>query len=355
MSAAAYNVHNPAVKRILREVKDFQDHENCDYFAAPLEDNIFEWHFTVRGPVDTEFEGGVYHGRIILPPEYPMKPPNIVLLTPNGRFEVGTKICLSVSAHHPEEWKPSWGIRTILIALVGFMPTPGSGAIGALDLPPEERKKLALQSSSWKCSRCGVVSLPSPSEAPPASSLASSFEQSPFISSTESSVANVPIASLDSSSDSVSHPSSQTPLIDSLESEQKQKGSEIPSHDEGKAMEKEEEDADDDDVSSDFSLQNSSNPTVFPSNSLSYETSQTSSVYTEGLHHRHVHPTLPPSPPSPPSLLPPPLHPHSHSSPLSPSPVRRHQKTVGLLDLLMVVIVFAIIAILVKKYVTMNH
>ena len=66
---------------------------------------------------------GVYHGRIILPPEYPMKPPNIVILTPNGRFEVGTKICLSVSAHHPEEWKPSWGIRTILLALASFMPT----------------------------------------------------------------------------------------------------------------------------------------------------------------------------------------------------------------------------------------
>ena len=27
-----------------------------DYFAAPLEDNLFEWHFTVRGPEDTEFQ-----------------------------------------------------------------------------------------------------------------------------------------------------------------------------------------------------------------------------------------------------------------------------------------------------------
>jgi len=27
------------------------------------QDNIFEWHFTVRGPRDTEFEGGVYHGK----------------------------------------------------------------------------------------------------------------------------------------------------------------------------------------------------------------------------------------------------------------------------------------------------
>ena len=52
-----------------------------EYFAQPVEDNLFEWHFSVRGPEDSDFEGGVYHGRIILPPEYPMKPPSIMLLT----------------------------------------------------------------------------------------------------------------------------------------------------------------------------------------------------------------------------------------------------------------------------------
>ena len=42
---------------------------------------MFEWHFTVRGPADTEFSEGKYHGRITLSPEYPMKPPSIILLT----------------------------------------------------------------------------------------------------------------------------------------------------------------------------------------------------------------------------------------------------------------------------------
>jgi ubiquitin-conjugating enzyme E2 J1 len=27
----------------------------------------------------------------------------------NGRFEVGTKICLSISAYHEETWQPAWG------------------------------------------------------------------------------------------------------------------------------------------------------------------------------------------------------------------------------------------------------
>ena len=62
---------------------------------------------------------------------------------PNGRFEVKKKICLSISAFHPEEWQPAWGVRLILEALTSFMPTKGEGAIGALDFSPDERKRLA--------------------------------------------------------------------------------------------------------------------------------------------------------------------------------------------------------------------
>lgn len=133
------------------ELKDPTDH----YHAQPLEDNLFEWHFTVRGPPDSDFDGGVYHGRIVLPPEYPMKPPSIILLTPNGRFEVGKKICLSISGHHPETWQPSWSIRTALLAIIGFMPTKGEGAIGSLDYTPEERRALAKKSQDFCCEGCG--------------------------------------------------------------------------------------------------------------------------------------------------------------------------------------------------------
>ena len=54
------------------------------------------------------------------------------MLTQNGRFETNTKICLSISSHHPEHWQPSWSVRTALVALTAFMPSPGHGAIGSL-------------------------------------------------------------------------------------------------------------------------------------------------------------------------------------------------------------------------------
>lgn len=151
-----YNTRSPAVKRLMREAQELAE-PTYDYFAQPLSDNLFEWHFTVRGPAETEFDGGIYHGRIVLPPDYPMKPPNIIVLTPNGRFETGKKICLSISGHHPETWQPSWSIRTALLAIIGFMPTPSKGTIGSLDYPPEERKKLAKKSLSYTCPDCGAV------------------------------------------------------------------------------------------------------------------------------------------------------------------------------------------------------
>ncbi|GFX19796.1 ubiquitin-conjugating enzyme E2 J1 [Trichonephila clavipes] len=74
----------------------------------------------------------------------------IAACKPNGRFETNKKVCLSISGHHPESWRPSWSIRTALLAIIGFLPTHGNGAIGSLDYTPEERKKLALKDNTIK-------------------------------------------------------------------------------------------------------------------------------------------------------------------------------------------------------------
>ncbi|KAG2197902.1 hypothetical protein INT46_003209 [Mucor plumbeus] len=171
-----YNLKNPArkllvnyqgVKRIMQEAKELASENTYEYSAHPLEDNIFEWHFTVRGPKDTDFEEGRYHGRIILPNEYPFKPPELIFLTPNGRFELNTKICLSITGFHPEFWQPAWGIRTVLLAVIGFFPTEARGAIGGLDYTKEERRRLAKKSIGWICPICEVNTKDALSETPP--------------------------------------------------------------------------------------------------------------------------------------------------------------------------------------------
>ncbi|KAJ3338480.1 hypothetical protein HDU93_009496 [Gonapodya sp. JEL0774] len=162
---------SPAIKRILSELKQLHNEPDPHFVANPLDDNLFEWHFTVRGPVDTPFEGGIYHGRILLPPEYPFKPPSIIFLTPNGRFRVNEKICLSVTGFHPEFWRPAWGIRTVLLALLSFMPTRAEGAVGALEVGDEGRRKEARISPLWTCPQCkipnGTLLPPLPPRPPP--------------------------------------------------------------------------------------------------------------------------------------------------------------------------------------------
>ena len=149
---------SPSLRRIQADIRELALDPSDQYHAAPLENDMFEWHFTIRGAEGTDFEGGIYHGRILLPPDYPFKPPHIMFLTPSGRFETNTKICLSFSAYHPELWQPAWGIRLILEALISFLPTPADGAIGALDWSSEERKRLAKQSREFSCPICGKIS-----------------------------------------------------------------------------------------------------------------------------------------------------------------------------------------------------
>ncbi|KAK1361782.1 Protein kinase domain-containing protein [Heracleum sosnowskyi] len=64
----------------------------------------------------------------------------------NGWFETQTKICLSISNHHPEHWQPSWSVQTALVALITFMPTIPNGALGSLDYKKEQRRVLAVKS-----------------------------------------------------------------------------------------------------------------------------------------------------------------------------------------------------------------
>jgi ubiquitin-conjugating enzyme E2 J1 len=150
-----FSTKNTTIKRILKEANELSTKPSADFVANPLESDLFEWHFTLKGPpAPSPFENGIYHGRIVLPAAYPMKPPSFRFLTPTGRFEVNREICLSISGHHEETWQPAWGIRTALVAIRSFMDTDARGQLGGMDSSEEVRKRLAASSKSWKCSTC---------------------------------------------------------------------------------------------------------------------------------------------------------------------------------------------------------
>ena len=155
MALPTFNAKSPTIKRILKEASELQAHPDPTLHAAPLESNLFEWHFTLRGPPSTPYSNGAYHGRIVLPPTYPLRPPSFRFLTPTGRFEVNREICLSISGHHEETWQPAWGIRTALWALRAFMEGDAKGQVGGMEMPRSERERLAGESRVWRCQGCG--------------------------------------------------------------------------------------------------------------------------------------------------------------------------------------------------------
>ncbi|KAK4191582.1 ubiquitin-conjugating enzyme E2 J1 [Podospora australis] len=152
MATPRINSKSPTIRRILKEAQELSHSPSPDFSATPLETDLFEWHFTLRGPPNSPFSGGLYHGRITLPQTYPLRPPSFRFLTPSGRFEVNREICLSISGHHEETWQPAWGVRTALVALRTFMETDVKGQLGGLETGPEVRKQLAAASGGWKCS-----------------------------------------------------------------------------------------------------------------------------------------------------------------------------------------------------------
>ncbi|MCJ1443021.1 MAG: hypothetical protein MMC23_003518 [Stictis urceolatum] len=154
-SRPTFNTKSPTIKRILQESRELSLSPDPTLTASPLESNLFEWHFTLTGPPSSPYEKGIYHGRIVLPPTYPLRPPMFRFLTPSGRFEVNREICLSISGHHEETWQPAWGIRTALCAIRAFMSGDAKGQVGGLDMGWAQREKLALESRGWKCAGCG--------------------------------------------------------------------------------------------------------------------------------------------------------------------------------------------------------
>lgn len=116
--------------------------------AHPSPSNLLEWHFVLEGAKGTDYESGYYHGKLQFPPHYPFKPPSVLLVTPNGRFAVNTKLCLSMTDFHPESWNPMWSVGTILNGLLSFMydsqPTTGS-----ITSTSAEKQKLAKESLAF--------------------------------------------------------------------------------------------------------------------------------------------------------------------------------------------------------------
>jgi len=126
--------------------------------AEPLQNNILEWHYIVRGPESSVYAGGLYHGKLKFPSEFPFKPPSIYMITPNGRFKTNVRLCLSISDFHPDTWNPAWSVGTILTGLLSFM-LERSPTLGSLESTDLEKRSLAYKTLEFNLKEKIVLDL----------------------------------------------------------------------------------------------------------------------------------------------------------------------------------------------------
>ena len=117
--------------------------------AYPDESNPLIWYFLIMGQKDTDYHNGEYIGKIIHSPKYPIEPPDYMMLTPSGRYSIGTKICLTNSSYHKGDWSSTWNILSILIGFYSIWLDDKEHGLSHITDTPTNRQKMARESISY--------------------------------------------------------------------------------------------------------------------------------------------------------------------------------------------------------------
>lgn len=139
-------------QRISKELKLIQNDPPSNCSAGLLNDNdIFEWDATIMGPVDSPYEGGVFHLKISFPMDYPFKPPMCVFTTkifhPNINSSGG--ICLDILK---ENWSPALTMTKVLLSICSMLddPNPDDPLVPSIaKLYKENREKYNEEARHW--------------------------------------------------------------------------------------------------------------------------------------------------------------------------------------------------------------
>ena len=115
---------DPLHNRIKKEYQDIIKEKNSNVQVKLVSNDYRHWKGRIKGPIDTCYQGGIFDVDIIIPDDYPFKPPKMKFDTkiwhPNISSVTGA-ICLDILKN---EWTPALTIRTALISLQALMCEP---------------------------------------------------------------------------------------------------------------------------------------------------------------------------------------------------------------------------------------
>jgi ubiquitin-conjugating enzyme E2 D len=111
------------MKRLIKELKDIQKDPPSYISAGPMNENLFEWEALLVGPKDTPYEDGCFKLEILIPHDYPIKPPNVIFKTKifHPNINHNGNICLDILKTN---WSPSLTISKILLSICSLLNDP---------------------------------------------------------------------------------------------------------------------------------------------------------------------------------------------------------------------------------------
>jgi ubiquitin-conjugating enzyme E2 A len=118
-----------AINRLLREYNKLQT-EKIDNITIEKSNDLMVWFATIKGPINSPYENGIFNIQLTFTHDYPIKAPSVKFLTQiyHPNIYRDGKICVDIL--QPHEWTPAQNIRSILISILSLLmdPNPSSPA-----------------------------------------------------------------------------------------------------------------------------------------------------------------------------------------------------------------------------------
>merc|ERR1740121_614105 len=133
MGASAVNGRSAAsARRLVMELQKVSQGDSSVWYHSgegvhifPAGDDLGFWRALIEGPGGSPSEGGVFLLNVVIPAEYPLKPPSITFETPVYHCNVSDsgKICLDILL---DKWSPALSIPKALEAIRMFLTQPNT-------------------------------------------------------------------------------------------------------------------------------------------------------------------------------------------------------------------------------------
>lgn len=137
--------------RIMREAKLLNEDKVPGINAIQSVNNFRIFLVSIEGPGGTPYEGGLFEADLMLPEDYPMSPPKILMKTrlwhPN--IDKQGRICLDILKNN---WTPALQIRSVLLSLQALLSAPDASDflnIEAAEMWKENPSKAHDQARQW--------------------------------------------------------------------------------------------------------------------------------------------------------------------------------------------------------------